>query len=79
MNEYWTIGVSLELHTNTLDKKDDLGSVRVGGRFYFNVPDFKINIISMVLVDIPYGDDWPIEENKDEPSFIFGVEAMFDF
>ena len=79
MNEYWTIGVPLELHTNTLDKKDDLGSVRVGGRFYFNVPDFKINIISMVLADIPYGDDWPIEENKDDPSFIFGVEAMFDF
>lgn len=79
LNEYWTIGVPLELHTNTLDKKDDLGSVRVGGRFYFNVPDFKINIISMVLADIPYGDDWPIEENKDDPSFIFGVEAMFDF
>jgi hypothetical protein len=79
VNEFWTIGLPLELHTNTLDKKDDLGSVRVGGRFYFNVPDFKIDIISMVLVDIPYGDDWPSEGNKNDPSFIFGVEAMFDF
>jgi hypothetical protein len=33
----------------------------------------------MVLVDIPYGDDWPSEGNKNDPSFIFGVEAMFDF
>ena len=79
VNEYWSIGVPLELHTNSLDKKVDLGSVRVGGRFYFNVPDYKINIISMVLADIPYGDDWPSEENKNDPSFIFGVEAMFDF
>ena len=79
VNEYWSIGVPLELHTNSLDKKVDLGSVRVGGRFYFNVPDFKINIISMVLADIPYGDDWPSEENKNDPAFIFGVEAMFDF
>ena len=79
VNEYWSIGVPLELHTNSLDKKVDLGSVRVGGRFYFNVPDYKINIISMVLADIPYGKDWPSEENKNDPSLIFGIEAMFDF
>ena len=79
VNEYLSIGVPLELHTNSLDKKVDLGSVRVGGRFYFNVPDYKINIISMVLADIPYGKDWPSEENKNDPSLIFGIEAMFDF
>ena len=79
VNEYWSIGVPLELHTNSLDKKVDLGSVRVGGRFYFNVPDYKINIISMVLADIPYGKDWPSEEKKNDPSLIFGIEAMFDF
>lgn len=79
VNEFWTIGLPLELHTNTLDKKDDLGSVRVGGRFYFNVPGQKINIISMILADIPYGDDWSAKDNKDDPSLTFGVEAMFDF
>ena len=77
--ESLSIGIPLEYHTNTLDKDEDLQSWRVGGRFYFNVPGYKINIISMVLADIPDDKDWPSEGNKNDPSLIFGVEVMFDF
>lgn len=77
--EYLSVGVPLEWHTNSLNEDDRLESVRVGGRFYFHVPDYKIDIISMVLADIPYGEDWPIQDNQNDPSLIFGVEAMFDF
>ena len=77
--EYLSVGVPLEWHTNSLNEDDQLESVRVGGRFYFHVPDYKIDIISMVLADIPYGEDWPIQDNQNDPSLIFGVEAMFDF
>ncbi len=33
----------------------------------------------MVLADIPYGENWSKEDNRNDPSLIFGVEAMFDF
>jgi len=89
-NDAITVGILGELHTNSLYKDTDLGTLNVGTRIYFTPVDgLKVTGFAMAIIPMgdEWGNDWEIDYSEnistkdygDNLNLEFGVETVFSF
>ena len=89
LNDVITVGLLGELHTNSLDKDTDLGSLNFGTRIYFTPVD-GLDVTGFAMAILPMGDDWekaghedkvapPDRQYGEDVNLKFGVETVFSF